>query len=291
MQPPKPRGFFTFAQNTSDTDYIRLAYALALSLKHSQSKVKSLSIGVTPGTKVDPKYAWAFDEIKEIPWGDDAKDSKWKLENEWKAYWASPYEETIKLDCDMLFFTDISSWWEKLSKQENDVVFANTVLNWRGEPTYDDFYRKAFTVNKLPNIYTAFGYFRKSKTSHELFTLAKFIFWNWQTFYNEFLVPDERPDYLSTDLIFAIAMKIADETGYSYKAVDFPTFTHMKSHIQGWNYPEISEDWREHVVPFFTPACVCKIGNHRQFYPLHYQIKDFITDEIIESYEKLVKNG
>jgi len=288
--PHKSKGFFTFAQNTENTDYVRLAYALALSLKHSQSNVKNLSIGITPGTTIDPRYAWVFDQIIEIPWGDSALNSEWKLENEWKAYWATPYDETIKLDCDMLFFTDISSWWDKLSSQSNDVIFANTVLNWRGEPISSDFYRKTFTKNKLPNIYTAFGYFRKSTFSHDVFTLAKIIFWNWETFYNEFLEPIERPGYLSTDIVFSIAMKIMDQDKSSYRSIEIPTFTHMKSYIQGWNYDNISEDWREHVVPFFTPTAVCRIGNHRQFYPLHYQLKDFITDNILEIYEDLLKN-
>jgi hypothetical protein len=88
----RKRGFFTFAQNGTH-DYVRMAYALALSLKATQTDVPYLSIGVTPGQVVPEKYKWAFDEIIEIPWGDAAKTSSWKLENEWKAYHMTPYEE------------------------------------------------------------------------------------------------------------------------------------------------------------------------------------------------------
>jgi N-acetylmuramoyl-L-alanine amidase len=63
------RGFFTFAQGD---EYVRMAYALALSLKASQSKYDKLSIGITEGYKVPDEYVWAFDKIVEIPWGDDA---------------------------------------------------------------------------------------------------------------------------------------------------------------------------------------------------------------------------
>src|SRR5271157_3807356 len=99
----RERGFLTIAQNSADTDYIRLAYGLALSLKATQKENGYLSILVTPGTIVNKEYRWAFDEIIEIPWGDNATASRWKLENEWKAYHVTPYRETIKLDADMLF--------------------------------------------------------------------------------------------------------------------------------------------------------------------------------------------
>ena len=66
QQIDKSRGFFTFAQNNDKVDYVRLAYGLALSLKQSQLEVSNLSIGITPGTVVDKRYAWAFDKIIEI---------------------------------------------------------------------------------------------------------------------------------------------------------------------------------------------------------------------------------
>ena len=283
------RGFFTLAQNTPDTDYIRLAYGLALSLKHSQQSITQLSIGVTPGTFVDPKYSWAFDKIVEIPWGDSAVDSSWKLENEWKAIWMSPYDETIKLDCDMLFLSDITSWWQNLSYARTDVVFANNVRDWKGDVINNDFYRKTFTANTLPNIYTAFTYFRKTDDSYGFFDLAKLITDNWQRFFNKFLEPITRPAYFSTDVAFALAMKIVDLDQAATAPRILPTFTHMKSKLQGWNVQGISDDWRDHVKPFFTPDGELKIGNHRQIYPLHYNIKDFLTDDILGIYEKLVK--
>jgi hypothetical protein len=158
----RPRGFLTFAQNNSNVDYVRLSYGLALSLKHSQKSVPYLSIAITPGTTVDERYAWAFDNIIEIPWGDHATDKEWKLDNEWKAPWISPYYETIKLDTDMLFPHDISKWWDEFYLQPHSMVYTNQVLDWKGSNATSDYYRKTFTANKLPNIYTAFTYFRKN---------------------------------------------------------------------------------------------------------------------------------
>ena len=48
-----------------------------------------------------------FDQIIPIPFGDAADDSEWKVENRWKIYHASPYDETIVMDTDMLVLQNI----------------------------------------------------------------------------------------------------------------------------------------------------------------------------------------
>jgi len=282
------RGFFTIAQNTNSVDYVRLAYGLALSLKYSQSNISRLSIGITPGTQVEDRYKWAFDEIVEIPWSDDAEQSPWKLQNEWKSIWMTPYEETIKLDSDMLFLSDIDAVWQQLGQRQQSVSFANTVLDWRSNPITDDYYRKVFTANRLPNIYTAFTYFRKMPEAYEFFNLAKMITWNWEMFFENFLEPITRPTHFSTDVAFALAMKILDLDQTNTATNATPTFVHMKSQLQGWNIDNISEDWRKHIKPFFNTCANLKIGNHVQFYPLHYHVKDFLTDAMLKTYEGLL---
>jgi hypothetical protein len=291
MQPAeinhRPRGFFTFAQNNDTTDYVRLSYALALSLKASQKTVPYLTIAITPGTSVPSEYAWAFDNIIEIPWEDSAADSQWKLENEWKAIHISPYEETIKLDCDMLFFHDIEHWWELMSKK--DFAICNRVVDYRASTVTSNRYRKVFTQNKLPDVYTGFMYFKKTPYTWEIFDLVKVIYRYWESFFKEFLEVDHRPSMPSTDVIFALALKILDLPQDSYNPKLLPTFTHMKSGLQGWGTSGIIEDWTKHMSVFFNPALECKIGNYLQFFPLHYHVKGFITDEILRYYEHAVK--
>lgn len=283
----RQRGFFTIAQNSPTCDYVRLAYALALSLKCSQHSIPYLSIGITPGTIVPPEYAWAFDNIIEIPWGDHAANSEWKLENEWKSIYMSPYDETIKLDCDMLFFNDISLWWDTLATQ--DFAICNRILNYRAQDVDSDYYRKTFTANALPDVYTAFMYFKKTPSTFAIFDMAKFIYFNWESMFEVTLDPMTRPIFPSTDVIFAIALKLLDLDSVSYTKKQLPTFTHMKSHIQGWGPGDILEDWTKHMNVFFNPGLECKIGNYLQFFPLHYHVKDFVTDEMIGYYERAVR--
>ena len=92
------QGHLIFAQN-SDVDYVTQAYALALTIKKN-NKVNSVCL-VTNDT-VPSKYAAVFDHIVEIPWGDNAEFSSWKIENRWKLIYASPYDETMVYDLDFI---------------------------------------------------------------------------------------------------------------------------------------------------------------------------------------------
>jgi hypothetical protein len=284
----RERGFLTIAQNSGELDYVKMAYALALSIKATQKENPYLSIMITPETKVPAEMIWAFDEIIEIPWGDHAQYSKWKLENEWKAYHASPYRETIKLDADMLFPADISSWWDLLA--DKDFWATTQVINYRGNIITSDIFRKTFTFNYLPNIYTAFMYFKKSTLAHKIFDFSETIFYNWEKFFYEFLVADERPKFLSTDVIFALAIKLLDLADECTGKMAIPTFAHMKTDLQGWVGEMLPEDWTKIAGLYVTPELDFKIGAFRQKYPVHYHIKTIVDDKLISYYERYLEH-
>jgi hypothetical protein len=278
-------GYFTIAQGKA---YQRMSYALALSLLLTQPKGRNqLAIGVTKEEKslINPKLLDVLgpDRIIEIPWKDHAANSKWKLENEWKSIYMSPFEHTIKLDTDMLFLSDKSHWFDYL--EGSKLTFATNAKTYRGETVTSDYYRKVFTENDLPNVYSAYFYFDKSDESHEFFKLSEVIFNNWERFFFEFLKPEHRPKFVSTDVVFAIAAKIlgiADNNKTKAYGDDFPTFVHMKSQLQNWpNDAMMNEDWLKMIQVYFNNDCQLKIGNYLQTLPFHYFAKDFLTDEMI----------
>lgn len=283
-------GYFTIAQGEQ---YQRFAYALALSLRLTQpTGFNQLAIGVTKEEKssINPKLIEILgaQNIIDIPWKDHASNSKWKLENEWKSIYMSPFEHTVKLDADMLFLSDTSNWFKYL--QNSNLVFAMSPQTYRGEIISSDFYRKTFTENDLPNVYSAYFYFNKSEESFEFFKLSEIIFNNWEKFFEEFLKPEHRPKYVSTDVVFAIAAKILGTCQTNKTTVsseEFPTFVHMKSQLQNWpNDAMMNEDWTKMTPIYFNKDCKLKIGNFLQTLPFHYFVKEFLTDEMIQFMER-----
>jgi hypothetical protein len=274
------RGYVLLANNTDSCDYIRMAYALALSIKKTQSAVNAVSL--ITNTSVDDKYRSVFDKIIPVPWSQD-DTTRFKVNDRWKIYHATPYEETVVLDCDMLVFDDLSRYWEVFSKY--DIYYTNKVKDYRGNYVTSDFYRKAFTANNLPNLYSALHYFKKRDTAKEFYNWVELITNNWELFYGKF-VSEHYPGEPSMDVTAALAAKILGiENMVTGSANDSVTFTHMKPMIQDWRNP--TENWLDGVGVYFNKTCQMKIGNFQQQGIFHYVEKDFLTDRIIQKLEDL----
>ena len=275
------QGFLVVAENNNNIDFIKMAYVLALSLKSTQKQIKNLSI-LTTDTITEPKYIKAFNQIIVMDKDNDWKNKSKSLDTTSlcaKYYDVTPYDETIVLDTDVIFTQDISSWWNILSKQ--DLIFTTQVKTFRGNNTKGDYYRKVFTKNYLPNIYTGMFYFKKSETAALFFKTVNIIFDNWIKFYNKVL-DEYKPDFLSADLAYAIAYKLLNLPDYSYLKI--PTFTHMKTRLQ--DIGKIKEEWTEFLNISINDNLDLKINNYSQKFPFHYHDKNFLTEEIIEAYEK-----
>ncbi len=280
------RGYLILAQNNGTDDYIRQAYALALSIKNTQSTVNSVALA-TDEIITDPKYLAVFDHIVPIPWTDSAKDSTWKIENKWKYYYMTPFDETVVLDADMLFPKDISYWWDILSQKE--MWITNKPRTFRGEIITSTEYRPSFEPNDLPNVYTAFIYFKKTETVGELFQLLEIIFNNWERFFYEFM-DETRPKHLSGDVAYALAIKILGLETECFGELDsMPSFVHMKSYLQNVDKKLVTEDWTKHFPTYFSDDGTFKIGNYEQTLPFHYQVKSWLTDEMISILEARLK--
>lgn len=282
----RERGFLTFAQNSTGRDYLRMAYALALSLRASQTIAPFLTVVVTPGMEVPDRYRRVFDEVVEMPWADDAHKMDWKLANEWKAFHCSPYRETIKLDADMLFPTDISSWWEILGR--HSLIVCTDVRDHTGRRVTSDAYRACFTLNRLTNAYSAFTYFRADAVAAEFFAMIRLIMREWYNVIPRYLDPANRPFQPDTDVAFGLALKLMDaEDRFTLPtSLGLPTFVHAKTRLQGWPARSVSEQWTAHIPADVSNRLELKINHVRQVIPVHYHDKAFLTDAVIDTYEK-----
>lgn len=281
------RGYIVIAQNTKSVDYLQQAYALALNLKLTQSTVNNLTVCVDSITKklITNKHKKVFDHIVDIPWNDDAEQMDWKINNKWKYLYMTPYDETVILDTDMMFPSDVSHWWDILSQR--DVWATTKVRTYKGEIVNSDYYRKYFTLNNLPNVYTAFFYFKKCELASELFAMNEIIFQNWQRFFFKYM-PKGKPEFLSGDVAFALSMKLLGiEHECTRENIDtVPTFVHMKSHIQNIPTSLIDENWTNTLPTYYRSYKDFHIGNFAQHLPFHYVEKDWITSNMIKQMEK-----
>ena len=274
------KGFVVLAQNNGTVDYIKQAYALALSIKSSQKEITNISL--VTNDKVPKKYKSVFDKIIPIPWNDDAVETQWKIENRWKLYHASPYYESIVLDVDMLLLEDISTWWEYCGNF--NIRFCSKITNYKLENVVDTVHRKSFVANKLPNVYHALHYFKKSDEVANFYKVLEYVVNNWAFCYGQ-IAPNEYQNWLSMDLACAVAIELSG----MQELIDINSplqFTHMKTPIQGWSVTP--ESWQDTIAWHLTPAGKLVVGNISQDKLFHYVEKNFITDKLLLELKELI---
>jgi hypothetical protein len=256
-----------------------MAYALALSIKNTQKEGYDKIALVTD----DPKKvknlnsAWVFDHVivwdKETFW--DGRSWMDKL---------TPFEYTVCLDADMLFMRDYSHWIDYFVKN-SELYVANTAYTYRGELVTSDEYRKTFTKNELPNMYSFYTFFKKdSELANEFFTLGRYIIKNPTEFSNIFLTA-HKPKIVGTDEAFSLASKILDITDKISYPLEFPKVVHLKPLVQNWPWPAALVS--DHQGLYLNDSGQLKIGNYQQHNIIHYVEKDFITMERINLLEEI----
>ena len=277
------QGFLTIAQNTADVDYLRLAYVQAMSIKLTMPGSQyAVIVDEETLLKVTDNHKKVFDHIITLP-QDHAKVDAWKLANEWQVFSLTPFKETIKLESDILFTRNINHWWTAFRLR--DVVLSLGCRDYQGQPGKSRRYRKIFDDNSLPDTYNGLMYFRYSQLAHDFFSQAKQVYANWEFIRDNVLV-NCRDDYPTTDLVYAIVANNLGVELCTLPGCDFINFTHMKNSINNW--PETTP-WPGLVLSELDLPMI-RINNVNQYQPLHYQDKNWITNETIERYESCLQN-
>lgn len=259
-------GFLTFAQNNSTTDYLNLAYQQAVNIKKTQ-KINQYAVIVdeTTAKLITDEHKKTFDHIITLS-QDCATADEWKLSNEWQVFNLTPFKETIKVESDLLFTRDISHWIHALRLK--DLCFSYHCRDHKGFIKETTDYRRVFTANDLPDIYTGMYYTRYSQTSADFFKLSKQIYLNWDTVKTQLIQCDDRP---TTDVVFALAAKILSKENCIIPSLEFFNFVHMKSAVQGWND---QQPWTDYVN-VERDENMLRINNLNQYNPVHFYQKDF----------------
>lgn len=251
------RGFIIMAQDIENSStYLNCANALAASIKC-----------VMPNANV------TIITNNDLPYGDVAINSEWKLANDWQVYEASPYDETIKLEADMFIPRSLDHWWDVLTNQ--DIVVSSVIRNYKGEVSKNTFYRKFVHDNRLPDVYNAITYFKKSDTAKKFFEIVKDVFENWDSY--KAILNCNTKEIATTDWAYAIACHIIGVEKTTMPLFDEMSMVHMKQYINQTN----TEDWLDSLVYEFNENKL-RINTCPQVYPLHYHVKSF-ADKILEA--------
>lgn len=270
-------GYLIVVSRSDNSDYLKLAYALALSIKNTQKPGFDKVALVIDDRQclLEIKSPWVFDHV--IEWNQ-------------RTYWdgrshmdqLSPFDYTICLDADMLFLNDCSHWAEYFI-ENCELYCPGKVYTYRKELVSDRFYRQTFIKNDLPNLYSMYTFFKKdSQTAKEFFELGRSIIDD-STRYSNLYLSEHKPKILGTDEAFALSAKIldiADEISYD---LPFPNIVHFKPMIQNW--PWNADRATDHVGFYFSKDGNLKIGNYQQNDLIHYVEKDLVTDEIVSILE------
>ena len=272
-------GYLIVVSKDKNVDYLKCAYAAALSIKNTQ-KPGYDQVALVIDDKFDVKRLaspWVFDFVIE-----------WNQEKHWDGRsWMdklTPFEHTVCIDADMLFLRDYSHWIDYLIENK-ELYVSNKAFTYRGEEITSDYYRKAFTKNDIPNLYSMFTFFnKKSDLAKEFFTLGRYILKNPTEFKNLYM-GEHKPKVVGTDEAFGLAAKILDIADDIAHDLDFPRVVHMKPMVQNW--PWTADKVTEHAGFYLNRNGNLKIGNYQQYDIVHYVEKDLITDETINILEEV----
>ncbi len=240
------RGFVIMAQGS---DYEKCASVLEASIKRvmPDANVTVVTTGM-------------------LPYGDQAPDTNWKLQNDWQVYEASPYDETIKLEADMYIPRSVEHWFDIMQKQ--DVVVCDKIRNYKGELSDIKVYRRFIEDNNLPNVYNAITYFKKSETASKFFKIVRDVFENWEEYKK--ILKCNPTELATTDWAYAIACHIVGVEKTTMPGIEDLSMIHMKQFINGTP----TENWTDTLIYECLPNQI-RIQTYPQQYPFHYHIKNF----------------
>jgi hypothetical protein len=268
-------GYFTFAVNTDDVDYLELAYLQALSIKCTQrNNLYAVAVDANTRAKLTDKHFKTFDYIIEF---DHNSTGERAFTFEHRALELSPFKETIKLESDIVFTRSIDHWVD--TWRNRDICMSYGCKDYLQQPSYTRRYRKVFDDNELPDVYNGIMYFRYSAFATKFFNTARVLFENWEAVATQGLL-NCRDTTPTTDVVYALTANLVGPELCYLPAADFLNFVHMKPAVNKWQ----DQNWTE-IVNYELDGTMLKINNANQYSPVHYYDKSFATPEVIKHYE------
>jgi len=243
------KGFCVLAQGDK---HIEMAKTLAESIKKTQS---ISDITLITSDKISDSI---FDEVVDIPWMDHSLGFDHKIQNTWKYYWASPYDETIVVSPNMVIPSDLNNWWNMLSEKE--MWFPCRTKNHKEES-----HVSSRIDDQILRVFANLFYFKKGDLSAEFFCMLEQIFHNWETMYDIHIRSELRPTKMTMNMNYSLCCYLL---GYEYDLTEFnvteiPTFVDLEN----------DEYILDNSPVFKNKENELYISNYKQHFPV--KIKDY----------------
>lgn len=250
------QGYIVHAVNTDTVDYEQCARVLIKSLR---------AVGDTRPVTVITNKDFRKDRVSSATHGEYADD--------WQLYDLSEYDETFKLEADVIVTRPLDSWWQLCAQR--DLFIANGCRNYKQELSDVRYYRQFNDKNLLPDLYNGITYFKKSQTAREFYSVVRTIFENWSEINDSLTSPSPRT-LGDTDSVYALAASIIGPERCTV-ANDIIQWVHMKKQI---NYLLV-EEWDRELV-WELVGSDFRINTISQLYPVHYHVKSLAQE--LEAY-------
>tara|TARA_B110001454_G_scaffold32317_1_gene31591 strand:- start:1544 stop:2341 length:798 start_codon:yes stop_codon:yes gene_type:complete len=256
------KGFLIYAPDSNQKDVVDSATLLALSIKVSQNKYNNVAVLTNDKTKFSLQY---FDEIIEFP----INVAELEVDNMWQVIHATPFEETIFCDNNMLFFKDLQYEFEYMSYF--NLLFPQNTISFNFE--HNTYLTKHIEECKLQNILCDIFYFKKTgKSIYEFFNMLEIVSKNWREIYYN-TMKSYRPEKQDIYTNMSVAMQLS-----RYDLL-------CNIYTDKLNYTKSEQGWTEQYNYFLNDKCNLIIENYLMQSPLQINDKNFITDEILNTYK------
>jgi len=279
------KGFLIYAPNSKRKSTIDDAILTALSIKISQSKYNNIALLTDNKTKFTPFYYdknkkdkeyQIFDKIIEFPFSSKSV-TELQIGNIWQVIHATPFEETIFCNNDMIFFRDLYSEFEYMSYF--NLLFPKNTMSFNLD--HSKYIAKHIEECKLPNIWCDIFYFKKTgKSIYEFFNMLEIVSKNWREIYYD-VMKSYRPETQDVHTNMSVAMRLS-----CYDLL-------CDVYTNKLNYTKPDLGWSEQYNYFLDNTCDLKIENYTMQSPLKVNDKTFCTEEILNTYKTMyeIKNG
>ena len=258
------RGFLIQAQTEEER---RQAVALAFSIK-SNNKEAQVSLVVGELGEIEEWHEEPFDTIIEYPFQNKINPRV----NDWQAWWVTPYEDTIVVDCASLVLQDMTTIWDYLV--DYDICFPGTIKDFKGNTVTEDPRYAWLEEYKINYVHAGWFYFKKNEASMDYFKLADPYMQNYHELFKHKFNPQHIPEYFPPDVMHGIVANdmalenIVDKNLY-YVDMDISN-----------NHYSASPRWIDYLNVWPRDNGAVKIQNYATQGILCYKEPEFLTEDI-----------